>query len=65
MFEINYLNLFNSIIAVIYFLYIIIPYYWMCIYEWRYYKNAGYDYLLYGKEYVKNKHIKISSGNKP
>lgn len=65
MFEINWINLFNSVIVTIWFLYIFIPFFWMIVYEWRYYKNAGKDYLLYGKEYVKSKFIKISSGNLP
>lgn len=61
----NYEWLFHSIVITIYFLYVFIPIVWMLIYEIKYYKGAGEDYWYYGKDYVKNKFIKISSGNNP
>ena len=62
MITINWYNLINSIIVTIWFLYAFIPLFWAIIYEWRYYKGAGDDYLFYGKEYVKNKFIHLSNG---
>lgn len=55
MFNIDFYNLINSIIVTIVFIYMYIPFTWMCIYEYRYYKGAGEDYLYYGKDYVKEK----------
>lgn len=43
-------------------LYVLSKLLWMCIYEWKYYRNAGEEYMLYGKEFVKSKFIKISNG---
>lgn len=37
-------------------------YIWMIYYEIKYYRDAGMDYIKYGKEYVKKK---FSNGNKP
>ena len=30
--------------------------FWMCIYEFLYYKGAGNDYLQHGKKYVKRRY---------
>lgn len=62
-FEINWLNLFNSIIAGLFFYYVHCRLFWMVIYQWRYNNNAGEEYYLYGKEYVLNKYKKSSNGN--
>jgi hypothetical protein len=37
--------------------------FWMVIYEIKYYRGAGEDYLYYGKEYTKNKYFYISSSS--
>lgn len=64
MFMLDWYNLINSIIVTITFLYVYVPLIWMIIYECKYYKGAGEDYLYYGKDYVKNKFIQISKRNK-
>jgi hypothetical protein len=65
MFEIDWINLFNSILVTLWFLYCGVPLIWMIIYEYRYYYGAGEDYYYYGKEYVKKKFILISNGKLP
>lgn len=63
-FEINWLNLFNSIIVGLFFYYVHCRLFWMTVYEWKYYKGAGEDYYLYDKEYVKEKYKQLSNGKK-
>lgn len=40
-------------------LWMIAKLFWMCYYEYKYYRNAGEDYLNYGKEYVKEQKEKV------
>lgn len=64
MINVDWFNLINSIIVTITFLYVYVPFTWMIIYEYRYYKGAGEDYLNYGKDYVLQKNKTASNGNK-
>ena len=39
-------------------LFILSKFFWMIIYEYRYYKGAGEDYLKYGKNFVQGKNLR-------